>query len=133
MITERETTAADRKSGLYYPHFSGLHGVVDQVYEPENEVCVEVDLDSLAPDFQRRHLGIEERAKQKWLNSLSDAERRGLSEVHKQLKLKYTVMVAPDDLLPEGRAKTRKPTETQLAAAEAAHLAELAQRARQTE
>ena len=31
VVTPREVTAADRKSGLYYAHFAGLHGTVDQV------------------------------------------------------------------------------------------------------
>lgn len=105
-VVSRPVTPADRKSGLYYPHFSGLRGVVDQIYEAEGEVCIEVDQDSLPPDFLRRQQGIESQARQKWLNGLSEQERRSLSEEQKQLRLKYTVLVGPDDVSPEsGRAR----------------------------
>lgn len=172
-IVDRETTAADRKSGLYYPHFRALHGAVDQVYEEQGEVCVEVDADSLPPDFLRRHQSIQRHIRQEWLDRLSDAERRALPEEHKDLRLKYTVMVAPGDLAPEPRGRAAKPaapaaadaassaapsvsagssrpaaapgraaakpqageatrrlTETELEAAEQAHLQELLRRAR---
>ena len=118
-IADREVTAADRKSGLYYRHFGGLRGVVDQVYDVEGEVCVEVDQDSLPADILRRHLSIQEQARQKWLNSLSDQERRSLPEEQRQLLMKYTVMVAPEDLAPEGRGKARKPADKPAPSAEA--------------
>ncbi|MBI3947310.1 MAG: hypothetical protein HY321_15405 [Armatimonadetes bacterium] len=163
-IVERETTTADRKSGRYYPHLSGLRGVVDQVYAEEEEVCVEVDLESLPPEFMRRHQRIEEQARQRWLESLSEQERRSLSSEQKALRLKYTVLVASGDLAPEGRrarppagsgavaearrseaaapppeappgdqpaaGRERRPSETDLAAQEAAYLEELVRRSR---
>ncbi len=145
VIVDREVTLADRKSGLYYPHFAGLHGVVDQIYEEEGEICVEVDMESLPVDFVRRHQGIQEHVRKEWLQRLSEAERRSLPEEQKQLKLKYTVMVSPDDVAPAPRSRARKsevqdapapaavrrPTEEEIAAAEQAHIEEVARRAGQ--
>lgn len=146
-IVARKTTAADRKSGRYYPHFAGLQGVVDQVYEEEGEVCVEVDLESLPPEFLRRHQWIEERMRQAWWEGLSEQERRALPEAQHHLRLKYTVIVSPDDLVPKGQKvrpspeestprpatqspvrRSRRPSQADLAAQEAAYLAELARR-----
>lgn len=159
VVIDRSVTAADRKSGLYYNHFRGVHGVVDQVYEEEGEVCVEVDQDTLPPEFARRHAAIQEQARQRWLNSLSDQERRSLPEEQQDLRLKYTILVSPDDLAPEGRGagarpagrasenagsqagprtarpgqgRARRPTEADLAAQEEAYLQQLQQRAGQS-
>ncbi|HOJ20232.1 MAG TPA: hypothetical protein PLU39_15025 [Armatimonadota bacterium] len=150
VVTPRQVTAADRKSGLYYAHFAGLHGTVDQVYEEEGEVCVEVDQDSLPESFERRHLGIQEYVQQRWLNGISEHERRNLPEEQRSLRLKYTIMVAPDDLVPEGQAKKSRPAEkaapgsgegtkpatprlqeTDLTAAEEAYFEEIRRRANQ--
>jgi len=109
VIVDRPVTAADRKSGLFYNHFRGLHGSVDQIYEEAGEVCVEVDLESLPPEFGHRHLEIQEQARQKWLDSLSEQERRSIPAEHRELRHKYTVIVAPEDLAPEPRGKERKP------------------------
>lgn len=143
VISERETTAADRKSSLFYPHFCGLSGVVDQIYEEEGEVCVEIAQESLPEAFRRRHEAIQELARRKWLNGLSEQERRSLPEEHKDLRLKYTVMVTPEDLLPEGRGKARKTakageaaeparlSEADISTAERQHMQELLSRSKE--
>ncbi len=123
LVVERETTAADRKAGVYYPHFRGLHGVVDQIYEEEGEICVEVDPESLQPAFLHRHQTIENQVRQKWLNGLSDQERRSLPEEHKQLRLKYTIMISPNDLVPEPGGRRRQTGDAAKPAAEAAQAA----------
>jgi hypothetical protein len=117
VVTPREVTAADRKSGLYYAHFAGLHGTVDQAYEEEGEVCIEVDQDSLPESFERRHLSIQEYVQQRWLNGISEHERRSLPEEQRTLRLKYTIMVAAEDVVPEGRLKKSRPAEKAVTAA----------------
>ena len=45
-IVDREATAEDLKSGLFYNHFRGVSGTVQKVYA--TEVAVEVDQSTLS-------------------------------------------------------------------------------------
>ncbi len=95
-IVAREVTAADLKSGLYYGHFSGLAGTVDRIYG--NEVCVNVDPDTLPEDVRKRHIDIQESIRRKWLNGLSGEARHRLTPEERQFNLAYTILVQSDDL-----------------------------------
>jgi hypothetical protein len=104
-ITDREITAADTKSSLYYDYFRNLTGTVQHIYE-DNTICVIVDQDSLPDSVRIRHLEIEEAARNRWLHNLSQEQRDKLSEADKSLHLSYNILVGADDLLPGGKAKS---------------------------
>ena len=95
-VISREATPDDAKNGTYYPHFGGLAGVVDKIYE--KEVVVKVDDASLPEEILKRHLDIQESMKKKWLNGLSGEARNRLSPEERQFSLSYTILVQVTDL-----------------------------------
>lgn len=96
-IADRETTAADTKSGLFYPHYRGLWGTLGKVYA-DGTATVNVSPDSLAPEIKARHESGTQGMRQKWLDGLSDEARNRLSAAEKKFALRYTVLVSLDDL-----------------------------------
>ena len=95
-IVARELTAADAKSGLYYQHFSGLQGTVDRIYG--EEICINVDPNTLPEGIRKRHTDIQESMRRKWLNGLSGEARHRLTPVERQFNLAYTILVQSTDL-----------------------------------
>lgn len=95
-IIARESTPADAKSGLYYQHFCGLAGTVDRVYG--DEICVNVDPDTLPDGISKRHAEIQESMRRKWLNGLSGEARHRLTPEERQFNLAYTILVQSSDL-----------------------------------
>ncbi|MCL6630835.1 MAG: hypothetical protein K6U00_14670, partial [Armatimonadetes bacterium] len=96
-VVVREVTQSDLKSGLFYPHFCGLAGTVDRIYD--DQVCVRIDPDSLPEDIRNRHFDIQESIKRKWLNGLSGEARNKLTPEEKQFDLAYTILVRSNDLV----------------------------------
>jgi hypothetical protein len=134
-IVAREHTAADVKSGLYYPHYANLHGTILKVYA--NEASVLVDRDILPAEILKRHEESEKAERQRYLDRLSEDARGKAGQREKNFSLNYSVLVAVSDLKPyKGAAPTRsdasgdttapakRVTETELDAAEAAFLAQ---------
>src|SRR5579875_2524122 len=96
-IADRETTPADTKSGLFYPHYRGLLGTLGKVYA-DGTATVNVNPDSLTPEIKTRHEAGTQVMRQKWLDGLSDEARNRLSAGEKKFTLRYTVLVSLDDL-----------------------------------
>ena len=68
-FADREATAEDAKSQLFYDFYRGLTGKVSKVY-PTDEVAVEVDQDSLPAEVSLRHREMQDAEMKKWLDSL---------------------------------------------------------------
>ena len=97
VVVERDPTAEDTKSGLYYSHFGNLAGTVDRVYD-DGTVCVDVSIDALPDGIRRRHEATQNAAKARWLDSLSGEARARLTEVEKQFNLSYKILVSSKDV-----------------------------------
>ncbi len=108
-IADREATAQDAKTGLFYGHYRGLPGTVQKVYKGD-EVAVELELDSLPEDVWKRHMHVRDQMREKWLASLADDVRRKLTPEQKQFDLRYTVLVSPKDL---ERRRVTKPRQVE--------------------
>lgn len=105
-IVEREMTAADIKSGLFYDYFRNLIGSVEHIYE-DKTICVQIDLDSLPEDVYKRHIALQETIRQGWLDGLGQEQRARLTEADSKLTLSYNVLVNAADLEPAGKAKPK--------------------------
>ena len=131
-VAERDTTAADAKTGLYYPHYRGLTGTIAKVYG-DGTAAVAVRTESLPDEIRRRHEAGSSAERQRWLDRLSDEARNRLSAAEKRFSLRYTILVAVADLT---RAKAPADAEAiparrslaELEAEEARHLEEIAAR-----
>jgi hypothetical protein len=110
-IADRETTAADTKSGLFYPHYRGLQGTLGKVYA-DDTATVNVSPESLTSEIKARHEAGTQGMRQKWLDGLSDEARNRLSAAEKKFALRYTVLVALDDVAPY--ATSTPPVQTKL-------------------
>ncbi|HEV2474250.1 MAG TPA: hypothetical protein VGS41_16355 [Chthonomonadales bacterium] len=98
-VVDREVTAADQKSGLFYNHFRGLTGAIQKIY-PTDEVAVTIEADSLPELVLKRHLDVQEQMKSRWLDGLSEEAKGRLTEAELDFRLRYSILVKKDDLLP---------------------------------
>ena len=96
-ITDRQATAQDFKSGLFFSHYRGLIGSVHKVYK-NDEVAVEIETDALPEDVWKRHMQTRDQMRQRWLESLSDDARRKLTPEQKDFTLRYIVLVSTRDV-----------------------------------
>lgn len=112
-VIARNQTAADVKSGLYYPHFADLTGTILKVYGEEASVLV--DRETLPEGIRKRHEQGEKAERAKYLDRLSDDARSRLSDKEKMFSLQYAVLVSLADLKVN---TTKRLTATELDAAE---------------
>ncbi len=104
-VVDREATAEDVKSGLFYDYFRGLTGTIQKVY-PTEEVAVELETESLSEAVAQRHHDVQEQMRTKWMDGLSEAERNRLSEKERDFRLRYTILVNASDLAAPGKKAT---------------------------
>lgn len=97
-VVDREATADDAKSGLFYNHYRNLTGVVQKPYETTEEIAVIVDEPSLSDAISTRHGEIRAAMKAKWLDGLSEEARGRLTDAEKDFRLNYSILIAPADL-----------------------------------
>ena len=126
-LADRDTSAADTKSGLFYPYYRGLTGTIAKLYS-DNTAAVAVNPDSLPEDIRKRHQAGTEAMRQKWLDGLSDEGRNKLSAAEKKFSLRYSLLVSLTDLLPGDAPEPSRKSLTEIEEAEAAHLAEVAKK-----
>lgn len=98
-LVQREVTAEDLKTGLYYEYFGGLTGTVDRAYD-DRSVCIDVDLDSLEQAARDRHVAMQEAEKKRWLDSLGQEARSRLTPEQQRLTMSYKILVNGKDLEP---------------------------------
>ncbi|MCW3095315.1 MAG: hypothetical protein JWL77_933 [Chthonomonadaceae bacterium] len=123
-IVDREATADDVKSGLFYNFFRGLTGTVQKVYATD-EISIEIEQESLPDAVANRHIDVQEAMKAKWLDGLSEEGRNRLTDKERDFKLHYTLLVHAKDLKAPAAAAIpvgTRATSADLAAAEQAYL-----------
>ena len=98
-LADREPSAADNKSGLFYPHYRSLTGTVAKLYA-DGTATVSIDAESLPTEIRTRHQAGTDAMRQKWLDGLSDEARNKLSAAEKKFSLRYNLLVGVADLVP---------------------------------
>ena len=98
-LADREPSASDAKSGLFYPHYRRLTGTVAKLYA-DGTATISIDSESLPPEIRARHQAGTDAMRQKWLDGLSDEARNKLSAGEKKFSLRYNLLVGVTDLLP---------------------------------
>ena len=104
-IKEREVKAEDRESNAYFAHFADLDGTVQAVYG-KDEVAVRIDPECFGPLLTGVHKEAVRRMRAKFLDGLSEEQKRKLSREEKRFAANYVVLMKSDDLV-----KGRKPPE----------------------
>ena len=126
-LADRETTAPDTKSGLFYPYYRGLTGTIAKLYS-DSTAAVAVDPESLPEDIRKRHQTGTDAMRQKWLDGLSEEGRNKLSAAEKKFSLRYSLLVSVSDLSPGDAPEPVRKSLSEIEEAEAAHLAEVAKK-----
>ena len=98
-LADREPSAADTKSGLFYSHYRNLTGTVAKLYA-DSTATISVDPESLPAEIRSRHRAGTDALRQKWLDGLSDEARNKLSAAEKKFSLRYNLLVGVTDLIP---------------------------------
>lgn len=127
-LADREATAADTKSGLFYPYYRGLTGTIAKLYS-DSTAAVAVDPGSLPDDIRKRHQAGTDAMRQKWLDGLSEEGRNKLSAAEKKFSLRYSLLVSLSDLSAGDAAEPSRKSLTEIEEAEAAQLAEVSKKA----
>ncbi len=102
-IADREPTAADTKSQLFYAHYRRVRGTVSKLYA-DGTALVIAENGSLPEDVRARHDSGTTAMRQKWLDGLSDEGRNRLSAAEKKFALRYSMLVSQADLRADGSA-----------------------------
>ena len=125
-VTDREQTAADIKSQLFYDHYRGLIGTIAKIYN-DGTASVNVDQQALPKEIGKRHNDTAVGIRQKWLDGLSDEARNKLSAAEKSFSLRYTIIVSQSDIEPYSGDTAEAPRKTlaEIEAEEALHLEQI--------
>ena len=127
-IADREATAEDIKTGLFYNHFRGLTGIIQKLYG--EEAAIEIESQSMLDTVVTRHEDVQEQMRTKWLDSISEDAKSRLTNEEKDFRLRYTVLVAVKDLKAATSAlPAARKTFAEIEAAEAAELEKRAAKA----
>lgn len=126
-LADREATATDTKSGLFYPYYRGLTGIIAKLYS-DSTAAVAVDPESLPNDIRKRHQAGTDAMRQKWLDGLSEEGRNKLSAAEKKFSLRYSLLVGLSDLMPGDAVEPARKSLSEIEDAESAHLAEVAKK-----
>ena len=106
-ILERPATAADLKSGLYFPHYRNLSGTVFKIYGTgeTQQAAIDINIDSLPEEIARRH---QETRDQMFNSQSPDARKQSAPGMPAEFHLRYIVLISVNDL--QRRKKTAAPT-----------------------
>lgn len=96
-VVQRAVTDEDRKSFRYFAHIGGLTGVIQSVYSAD-EIAVKVDPSSMSPVTADVHRVSVERMREKFLNSVSEEQKKLLAPEELNFNSNFVILVRGADL-----------------------------------
>lgn len=96
-IVKREPTMEDRLNNSYFEHMGGLVGTIQSVYS-EDEIAVNVELNSLSKVSAEVHTEATRRLRIKFIEGTSEEGRSRLSAEEKNFVPNYVLLVRSADL-----------------------------------
>ena len=96
-MTTRAVTEEDRKKSRYFEHMAGLVGTVQSVYA-DNQVAVQVDIDSLSEVTASVHSMATQRMREKFSGSISEEQRKALTKEELDFNTHYVLLLQDSDL-----------------------------------
>lgn len=97
-VVERKATKEDMQTNSYYSHFANLTGTVTNFYN-KDEVAVKIDSETFPPTLAEVHKEAVKRMRAKFLDSLSEEQRRKLSKEERSFEANYVLLLHSDDLI----------------------------------
>lgn len=96
-VIKRKVSMDDRLNNTYFEHMAGLTGTVQNVYG-KDEVAVVIDPQAFDPFLQEVHKTGVKRMRAKFLDGLSDEQKRKLTPEEKSFHANYVLLVKSSDL-----------------------------------
>lgn len=96
-IVTRQVTDEDRKKNLYFDHMGGLTGTVENIYS-DTEIAVKIDLESLTKVSRDTHKTATERLRARFLDSISEEQKKLLTQDELNFDAHYMLLVMGKDL-----------------------------------
>jgi len=97
-IVEREVNKDDKRTASYFTHLGGLTGTVTNFYNAD-EVAVRIDPQAFGPTIETTHKEAVKRMRAKFLDSLSEEQKRKLTKEERQFNANYVLLLHSDDLV----------------------------------
>jgi ribosomal protein L21E len=97
VIVTRPVTEDDRKANRYFEHMAGLTGTVQNIYAPD-QVAIKVDPKTLTEVTAEVHKVATERMREKFLNNVSDEQRKQLTKEELEFEANFVLLVRGEDL-----------------------------------
>ena len=98
-VADRDVTAADIKSQMFYEHYRGLVGNVRKIYA-DNTASVVVEAEDLTSGQASAHKDITDWVRNRELEKLSDEAKNKLAAGDKKFSVPYAILVSLNDLSP---------------------------------
>jgi len=95
-IVTREIGEDDRKKNRYFAHMAGMTGVIQNLYD--DEVAVRVDVDSLVPITKDVHQQATLRMRERFVNNISEEQKKALTKEELDFDVHYVLLVNKNDL-----------------------------------
>ena len=96
-IVTRPVTDEDRKANRYFDHMAGLAGTVQNVYAVD-QIAVKIDPATLSKVTANVHKIATERMREKFLNNVSDEQRKQLTNEELNFDANFVLLVRGEDL-----------------------------------
>jgi hypothetical protein len=100
-VVDRDVTAADVKSQLFFEHYRGLVGNVRKIYA-DSTIAVAIAMDDLPVSHSKRHNEVTDWVRGRELEKLSEEAKNKLNAGDKKFAVPYAILVSINDLLPAG-------------------------------
>src|SRR5947209_2460113 len=96
-VRTRQVTEDDRKTNRYFDHMAGLTGTIQNIYTNE-EIAIKVDPDCMSAITRDVHKTSTERMRAKFLDNVSDEQKKQLTSEELNFEANYTMLVKGSDL-----------------------------------
>ena len=98
-VRTRQVTEDDRKTSRYFDHMAGLTGTIQNIYS-NDEIAIKVDPECMSAITSDVHKISTERMRQKFLDNVSEEQKKQLSSEELKFDANYTMLVKGSDLEP---------------------------------
>lgn len=98
-IVDRPVTDEDRKKNRYFDHMANLTGTIQNLYSAE-EIAVRVDPDAMSSVTASVHGQAVRRMREKFISSVSEEQRKQLTNEELNFDAHYVLLVRAADIEP---------------------------------
>lgn len=96
-VVARPVTEEDRRSNRYFEHMGGLTGTIQNIYGLD-EIAVKIDTGCISPVSKEVHRVSVERMREKFLENVSEEQKKQLTPEELNFDANYVLLVRGDDL-----------------------------------